>query len=360
MDYYDYVASDGQEKKEEQHPANSIDAAADKLETGIEKAYEKLASTNWGSLWSSVKKQGEMAMTKANTVAADVRARAEAMATAEREGNVEKADGEDAQKSSAANSQSSGSSGSNKTMLWELTKRAQNYIDELDQDIEELEKAAGSYLGKVGKDVKTLLRDTVSIDGPIHTVDRDDVDLEAGEDASSEVLFNVPEDIRNQIYSTRLDAQLHALHTSPEPFLATGKEEQFVEFESKDFNLDKMTDIITADLKEYPSLKKLMEQLVPEKVAYDQFWAKYYYMRKQISDQEQRRKKLLEQATESQENLGWDDEDDEEEGSTPTDKKSRTNETKASRPSSSEASYDVVSKTSALGQTDDDDEDDWE
>lgn len=359
MDYYDYVAPKEQEKKEGDHPANSIDAAADKLETGIEKAYEKLASTNWGSLWSSVKKQGEIAITRANTVAADVRARAEAIAISEREENSVQAAKGDSNESDAADSATSTSGGSNRTMLWELTKRAQNYIDELDQDIEELEKAAGSYLGKVGKDVKTLLRDTVSIDGPNHQVDRDDVDMEAGEDASSEVLFNVPEDIRNQIYSTRLDAQLHALHTSAEPFLATGKEDQFVEFQAKEFNLDKMTDTITEDLKEYPSLRKLMEQLVPDKVAYDQFWAKYYYMRKQISDQEQRRKKLLEQATESQENLGWDDEEDEDEGSTPTDKKTHVTESKASRPSSSEASYDVVSKTSALGQTDDD-EDDWE
>lgn len=287
------------------------------------------------------------------------------------------------------------------TMLALLSLKAQAYIDELDRDLEKVENKAGSYLTKVGTGLGAYLKEAVNIEGPssargIAAGAGASGGAGAGATGEGEVLFNVPEDIRNQIYSTRLEAQLHALHTSPEPFLvstsstATAAAEEDPEYAAfaSTFDANAHTSRIASDLATYPKLRGLMEQLVPAQVRYDEFWRKYYYMRHQIAAQEEKRKKLMERATaqaaagaaggkrgagegeDGKEEFDWDedsdeDEDDEddkkkvakeveggkkekvaEELASPKSVKSNTTAPGSSRPSS-EASYDLVSQSAS-------------
>ena len=68
--------------------------------------------------------------------------------------------------------------------------------------------------------------------------------------------------------------------------------EQWQEWE-KEFNIDKQTEAIAKNLDQYEELRNAMEQLVPEKVEYKNFWMRYYFLRKAVEEDEKRRKELL-------------------------------------------------------------------
>ncbi|ANB13239.1 Dos2p [Sugiyamaella lignohabitans] len=394
-----------QSNTHERKQSSSIDIAADKLETGIENAYTRLSNaatnTNWSSLWATVKKQGENALKETtkdiNAFRKEVGsllANQDAQNPGSNTGSGDASDLSSSQETVVKKTPTSASpvdsKPSSSTMLSELTKRAQIYIDTLDRDLEKIENAAGSYVGKIGKDVKSFLKDAVTVDAP--GVLRGDDDSDSGEDAPAEILFDVPEAIRTQIYSTRLDAQLHALHTSTQPFLTTTTEPDYESF-AKEFNIDTHTEIIAEDLDKYKPLRTLMESLVPEKVSYNEFWAKYYYMRKQIQDQELRRKILVQKASEQagdEKDISWEDDEEDEDDSEAIGGVSKGKEPKNSKApaaavsnststrSSTDGSYDLVSKTNstvdlstteskpastskAIDEKDDEEEeDDWE
>lgn len=332
-------------------PTTSIDRAAERLETGIETAFTRMSAvvsqsstsawgTKLGGFWSKVKQQGGVALQEAGKDFQAVRNELDDLLTStatstatkdQQPQNKSLSESQEGLASSVETLKVSGTQASTETaatpqkptnMLALLTKKAQIYIDELDRDLEVVENTAGSYLTQFGTDLKSYLKDAVNVapprDGPKES------GSSSGNAGSSEVLFNVPEDIRNQIYSTRLDAQLHALHTSPEPFLVS-PDSAFEPFQAS-FNVDSQTDRIASDLETYPKLRTLMESLVPAKVSYADFWTRYYFMREQISGQEEKRKALLKQASDAAaasskggaEDFNWDDDDEEEEETTTT------------------------------------------
>jgi BSD domain len=92
--------------------------------------------------------------------------------------------------------------------------------------------------------------------------------------------------------TTRLDAQLHMLHTNLELFGADSSEKSFVEW-TKEFSADERTDQIAKDLERYPELRSTMEKLVPDSVQYADFWRRYYFLRNELDMEEQKRKELL-------------------------------------------------------------------
>ncbi|PPJ50190.1 hypothetical protein CBER1_05212 [Cercospora berteroae] len=171
------------------------------------------------------------------------------------------------------------------------------------KDLQKAEDAADEALVRYGTNLRNFLRDAVTISAP----DGDDK-------ATSEVLFST-EDAgtgKKVFHSTRLDAQLHAIHTSAASFT---DEPSGVEWESytAGFDVDSKTDAIAKDLGKYPELRKAMEKLVPEKVGYREFWMRYYYLRKAVEAEEARRKEVLKGATSKpEEEVKWDDDDDDE------------------------------------------------
>jgi hypothetical protein len=371
------AGAEGTPEPSEEKPRTSIDTAADKLENVLEKRLEKVSdSQSWSSWWSSIKEKGTAAIQEVENFTSEL-GQENSQPQQQRDVSTSSSDSNLANSTDTVKPGDGGEKADDGTMMDELSKRAQVYIDNLDKDLEKIEIAAGSYLSKFGKDFKSIVKEAITVAAPNDTsYDRQtkspSISSNDGEDLPSEVLFNVPEDIRNQIYSTRLDAQLHALHTSAEPFLTTTKEDGFDDF-STSFDVSLHTDEIAKDLDKYAQLRSLMESLVPEKISYDQFWTKYYYMRKQLAEQEKKRKMLLEKATHDESaDISWDDEDDDEnETQTPKPKDNEPSSKTASSRPSSEESYDLVSKNSSTAdlkpkqtpnnsKDDEDDDDDWE
>ncbi|KAK4635002.1 BSD domain-containing protein [Fulvia fulva] len=255
------------------------------------------------------------------------------------------------------------------------------------KDLQKAEDAADEALLKFGSNVRNFLRDAVTISAP------DDDEIKAG----SEVLFETQEPGTGKkiFHTTRLDAQLHAIHTTASSFTEDPEGEEWKTWE-QDFDAEKKTEAIATDLEQYEELRRAMEKLVPEKVEYKTFWSRYYFLRKAVEEDEKKRKEVLKGATaDTEEEVAWDD-DDEEESSTPqpphaTNSKASESTTTLNAPApattahlkpneprrsddenksvaDSDASYDVVSGATSRAQgspkeaakKDDESDDDWE
>ncbi|MCJ1411430.1 hypothetical protein MMC19_005519 [Ptychographa xylographoides] len=182
------------------------------------------------------------------------------------------------------------------------------------KDIEKAEDAADEALLKFGTNIRNFLRDAVSIAPPTDEKD---------EDGNSKVLFESKDlDGKRIIHTTRFDAQLHAVHSSMDSFTKDPVSPEYEKWKLSDFSVERKTDDIAADLDKHEELRRAMEKLVPEKVEYEQFWKRYYFLRMVIETEEQRRKDLLKGATLSTtEEVAW-DEDSDDEPSTPQPKSS--------------------------------------
>ncbi|KAG9944903.1 BSD-domain-containing protein, partial [Aureobasidium melanogenum] len=231
------------------------------------------------------------------------------------------------------------------------------------QKIQAAEDAADEALLKFGTNIKSFLRDAVTVTAPSTSSD------------SAEVLFETNDaEGKRVIHSSRFDAQLHVIHTSAQSFTSDPDSAEYAEF-AKEFDIAAKTDAIAADLEKYPELRRAMEKLVPEKVEYATFWTRYYFLRKVIQEEEVRRREVLKGATQTtDEDLTWgsDDSDDEEDkAATPTKQKAsvpapattttpsaastlkpetaapQTHEEETKSVSSSDASYDMVSGTTS-------------
>lgn len=152
------------------------------------------------------------------------------------------------------------------------------------KEIEKAEDAADEALLKFGKNIRNFLRDAVTIAPPSE---------ESNQGGSQKVLFeSKDQDGKRVIHTTRFDAQLHAIHSSSDSF---AKDPVSSEYETwkDDFDVEKKTDAIASDLEKYQELRRSMEKLVPEKVDYADFWARYYFLLMVIETEEQRRRDML-------------------------------------------------------------------
>lgn len=149
------------------------------------------------------------------------------------------------------------------------------------QKIQAAEDAADEALLKFGTNIKSFLRDAVTVTAPSTSSD------------STEVLFETNDaEGKRVIHSSRFDAQLHVIHTSAQSFTSDPDSAEYAEF-AKEFDISAKTDAIAADLEKYPELRRAMEKLVPEKVEYAPFWTRYYFLRKVIQEEEVRRREVL-------------------------------------------------------------------
>lgn len=242
------------------------------------------------------------------------------------------------------------------------------------KDIQKAEDAADEALARWGSSVAGFFKDAISVTGPEES------------DASGNVLFESRDGTgKRVIHTSRLEAQLHVIHTNPDRMMKDPESQAWAQWE-KDFKIDEKTDDIAKDLEAYPELRKAMEALVPEKVQYQDFWRRYYFLRHIVETEEQRRKDILKGkltfahqlidhsvnifdypgvAAEDEEEVDWDNDSDDEDVTPPstatkpttaaTATQSKDKETemedkiKSPRPSNehslpdSDASYDIVS-----------------
>lgn len=151
------------------------------------------------------------------------------------------------------------------------------------KEIQRAEDAADEALLKFGTNIRNFLRDAVSIALPTTDADgKESTVLFESKDASG----------KRVIHTTRFDAQLHVIHSSLESLTqdpASGEYEPW----TKGFDVESKTDDISTALKKYDELRSAMEILVPDQVAYGDFWMRYYFLRHSIETAEAKRRDLL-------------------------------------------------------------------
>jgi len=155
-------------------------------------------------------------------------------------------------------------------------------------EIQRAEDAADEALLKFGTNIRNFLRDAVTIAPPsADSANKSDTVLFESKDAQG----------KRVIHTTRFDAQLHVIHSTLDSFL---KDPASAEYESwaKEFDVEDKTEDISKDLEKYDELRTAMEKLVPDRVAYEVFWKRYYYLRHSIETAEARRRDLLKVLTE--------------------------------------------------------------
>lgn len=152
------------------------------------------------------------------------------------------------------------------------------------KEVQKAEDAADEALFRFGTNIRNFLSDTISISAP------------DSQNTSSEVLFESRDGNTGKrvIHTSRFEAQLHVIHSTPSSFTQDpdAENEEWTTFKSN-FDIEKKTDTIATDLEKYPELRAAMEKLVPEKVEYKDFWARYYFLRHIIELREEKRKELL-------------------------------------------------------------------
>lgn len=154
------------------------------------------------------------------------------------------------------------------------------------KDLQQAEDAADEALLRFGSNLRDFFRDAITIAPP----SGDQADSSR---ANTGVLFESKDAHgKRVIHTSRFDAQLHVIHTSPESFSKDGTGAEF-ETWGKEFDIDKKTADISSDLEKYPELRSTMEKLVPDQVPYADFWKRYYFLRHGIETAEARRKDLL-------------------------------------------------------------------
>lgn len=168
----------------------------------------------------------------------------------------------------------------------DISGKANNALDLLDSHLEQVENKAINYVKSFG----SFWSSVISVEDPKQKIPAKD---------NETTLF------KSSIkYGTsRYDQDLYKLHTESEYYLKDDKIDNF--------NPDDKTDEISNLLSKYPELNQLMNDLVPIKISYAQFWYHYFNQRLVIEKDEQIRKKLTETHDEAEE-FDWDD--DEEEG----------------------------------------------
>ncbi|KAF3761368.1 BSD-domain-containing protein [Cryphonectria parasitica EP155] len=195
------------------------------------------------------------------------------------------------------------------------------------KDIQKAEDAADEALLRFGTNIRDFLKDAVSITPGSGSTDA------SGQTA--EVLFESKDATgKRVIHTSRFDAQLHVIHTSTESFTkdpATGDWETW----GQEFDIASKTEDISKDLEKYPELRATMEKLVPEKIPYEDFWKRYYFLRHGIDIAEARRRDLLKAAS-AEEEVGWDEDSDDETTAAASPKK-----TSDRRPGSTESSTTI-------------------
>ncbi|KAK2595442.1 hypothetical protein QQS21_006852 [Conoideocrella luteorostrata] len=397
---YDHIQEEAYPKdRTESNETPKPEQEESSLNNDLQDAYKAISSSAWGmkigGFLGNVMKQGESVYTQAQKELAEVgedatkgltdlreslmnRTRSLSLNTAPLADAAKDADDVQSTPTKTRANPSDDVVEQSETVLSRLRAEAAKRL----KDLQKAEDAADEALLRFGGNIRNFLRDAVSVAPPDES-SQDSTVLFESKDAQG----------KRVIHTSRFDAQMHVIHTAAEGFT---KDPAGDEFESwaKDFDVEKKTDTVAADLAKYPELRASMEKLVPDQVSYADFWKRYYFLRHGIETAESRRKDLLKAAS-AEDEVGWDDDDESEEegvedakkplGQKPSSGASSTtiqrqdgllkpaearksNDEKSQ--ADSEASYDVVGATSGKtsqapsspkdSKKGDDSDDDWE
>ncbi|TKA21778.1 hypothetical protein B0A50_08699 [Salinomyces thailandicus] len=338
---YDHVQEEAFSPADEAtRNATSDEAAGQNLNAEFQEAFKAVSASPWGSKlggWlNTAKKQGEAYLTDLQKEAQDVQgqatqgwsklqeevaSRTRGMSLNAESGPASGVPGEEAvPKVATTTGEKEAQPEKPDSLPADIVKEAGSLVASLRttaaaklKDLQNAEDAADEALLKFGTNVRNFLRDAVVISAP---TDADGSKPRGTDAAGNEVLFETTESATGKkvFHSTRLDAQLHAIHTSAATFTEDSAGAEW-EAWKESFDIEKQTEAIAQDLERYDELRRAMEKLVPEKVEYKVFWLRYYFLRKAVEEEERRRKEVLKGATAgTEEEVGWGDEDDEDDG----------------------------------------------
>lgn len=216
----------------------------------------------------------------------------------------------------------------------EVSETAQRYLRQLDDNLHSVEKVALNYWSKVsdagfwpsvaGK-LGTSLDKLVKLDEP-----------QAGEKSGQTA---------SAAGGNRTEAELKALSTNRALYL------DLEAASDQDFDADAKTEEIARILETDRDMAKLMNEIVPESISYNEFWRVYFSERQKILDREGKRREILTEKKAQEEEIGWDDEDAE------------TNEEEAVIVSKEDTLLEKGSEKAVAGTEeprDDEDDDDWD
>ncbi|CAH6720222.1 protein Dos2p [[Candida] jaroonii] len=178
-----------------------------------------------------------------------------------------------------------------------LGTQANGYLDTLDSKLEVVEQQAGKYVSQF----TSFLSGIVSVNQDATPPEKED----------KEVLFTTKLGSNPNYGTSRYDSDLFKLHTTPELYL-----DEKLDGDLKSFDVDSKTKDISDLVARYDNtLHKLMNELVPVKIAYNVFWYRYFKLEDNLKKQDEQRKKLLETKETKkaeEDDFNWDDDDDEE------------------------------------------------
>lgn len=176
-----------------------------------------------------------------------------------------------------------------------ISTQANSALDTLDSKLEIVEKQAGKYVSQF----TSFFSSMVSIDPTPQTKE-------------PETLFSASSLPSAAYGSSRYDTDLFKLHTTESVYLGDSKD---IKSEVDLFKVEEMTAEISALLQKYPdSLEMLMNKLVPEHIAYNVFWYRYFKLEAELKANELKRRELLTKKESGKDSaIGHVDEDDEEE-----------------------------------------------
>ena len=315
---YDHIQEEVLKADEKEKPAQSTkETPESNLNTDLQDAYRSFSSSAWGvklgGFLGSVRKQGESYYQSARDEASiaseealkgftDLKStlvsRARGLSLGEggpptspaeptspattSDPVVPSADGAAESKESSEDPESEG-----------FISRFRAEADKRLKEIQRAEDAADEALLKFGTNIRNFLKDAVSI-APPALDDEDDLYGEAkGESKKGKVLFESKDaEGRRVIHTTRADAQLHVIHCALDSFTKNPASPEWEKWR-REFDVAQKTDAIAADLEKYEELRRAMERLVPEKVEYEAFWARYYFLRMVVASEGERRKEIL-------------------------------------------------------------------
>lgn len=397
---YDHIQEEAYpEDRKESYETPKPELGESSLNNDLQDAYKAISSSAWGmkigGFLGNVMKQGESVYAQAQKELAEVGEDATKGLTDLRETLISQTrsvslitatpadgaqDGDDTQSTPTKTKANpfDDVAEQSETVLSRLRAEAAKRL----KDLQKAEDAADEALLRFGGNVRNFLRDAISVAAPDESSQGSTVLFESKDAQGKRV-----------IHTSRFDAQTHVIHTSTEGFTSDPTGNEFEKW-AADFDVEKKTEAITADLTMYPELRASMEKLVPDQVSYADFWKRYYFLRHGIETAESRRRDLLKAAS-AEDEVGWDDDDSDEEATggvkEPVDEKpissgassttiqrqdgllkpieSRKSNDEKSQ-ADSEASYDVVG--AASGKTSqapgspkgskkgDDSDDDWE
>ncbi|KAI2472910.1 BSD-domain-containing protein [Annulohypoxylon bovei var. microspora] len=323
---YDHIAEealpkDGNENRDGNRNAESSQNNPEHtLNEDLQEAYRAFSSSTWGT-WlggtvGNVIKQGESVYREAHQEVtllsadatrglASLRARALSLTTSPpvvpEQSSQQSGDKEKDPETTPTTAKATGSDDAAKdseTVISRLKAEAAKRL----KDIQRAEDAADEALLKFGGNIRNFLRDAIIVKPASESDDSQE---------SARRFESKDESGKRVIHTSRYDAQLHVIHTTEKSFTEDSATTEYTAW-AKNFDAEKKTDNISADLAKYPELRANMEKLVPDKVPYADFWKRYYFLRHSIETAEARRRDLLKAAS-AEEEIGWGEESESEE-----------------------------------------------